>query len=424
MQIALHSPAKKALFLIPCLLLATAYFFLATTQFFAGYFSHKMDLASLQTAAKLQPTNADFQYQLGRYRLLARQDPAMAIKFFQSAVTLNPHRANYWLDLSKAYLLLGNNPMQKDALERAIAADPTTPDVAWEAAQLHWVQGENDQALKEFRVVLENDPSSPALALESCWRIRPDADALLQNVIPRNAAVYSVLLTFLTSEKETTAAAKVWEQMAQLGQPVEKRYVLHYVRYLIDQHKTEQARLVWRQASTLSGLSQYQPSPQNLVVNGDFSRPVLNGGFDWLYQQKSPDVMLALDPDERHTGQRSLSITFDSPGIEDAGIRQLIPVEPGTRYEFSAYFKAEHIEGAGGPRFLVQDHFSGATYYASDTLKGTNTWKAVAGTFQTGPETDLLELRVRREPPGNAIRGKLWIADVRLVQEASKRLLR
>ena len=42
--------------------------------------------------------------------------------------------------------------------------------------------------------------------------------------------------------------------------------------------------------------------------------------FDWLYRQ-SPDVSLALDPTQPHTGNRSLRIVFDSRGFEDAGIQ-------------------------------------------------------------------------------------------------------
>lgn len=417
MQIALQSPAKKALFVGACLLLAAAYLFLTTTQFLAAYFSEKLDLASLQRAAGLQPANADYQYRLGRYYLLAQQEPAASVKFFTSAVALNPHRAPYWFDLSKTYLLLGNSSLQKNALQHAMLADPTTPDVAWEAANFYWVRGETDQALKEFCVVLENDPYLPPAALERCWRIKPDVDALLHDVVPRNPAVYSAFLEFLISRKESSAATKVWEQMARLQQPVEKRHVFDYVRYLLDQRDVEQSRLVWQQASGLSGLSQYQPSPENLVVNGDFSLPVLNGGFDWLYEQKSPDVMLALDAAEPHFGPRSLSITFDSRGIEDAGIRQLIPVEPNTRYDFSAYFKAEDIQGAGGPRFVIQDRFTGTPYYASDELKDADFWKQVGGTFNTGPDTKLLLLRVQRDPAGAALRGKLWIDGVRLVQK-------
>jgi len=102
--------------------------------------------------------------------------------------------------------------------------------------------------------------------------------------------------------------------------------------------------------------------------------------------------------------------------MEDAGIRQLIPVEPNTDYEFSAYFKSERMQGAGGPRFLLTDGFNGANYFASEELKNADIWKQVDGTFSTGPDTTLLVLRIQRVPPGNAIRGKLWIGGVRLTR--------
>jgi hypothetical protein len=130
--------------------------------------------------------------------------------------------------------------------------------------------------------------------------------------------------------------------------------------------------------------------------------------------EKTSDVSLSLDSTESHAGHRSLSIIFDSRGIEDAGIRQLIPVEPNTKYEFSAYFKTQALEGAGGPRFVIEDQFSGMSYFASDELKDADVWKQVDGTFSTGVDTSLLVLRVQRVPVGNAIRGKLWIADIRL----------
>jgi hypothetical protein len=142
---------------------------------------------------------------------------------------------------------------------------------------------------------------------------------------------------------------------------------------------------------------------------------VLNGGFDWLYQQSS-DVSLALDPTQSHSGYRSLLINFDARSLEDAGIRQLIPVQPNTEYDFSAYFKAEDIQGAGGPRFAIQDLYTGQTYFSSDDLKDSTSWKQVSGIFTTGPETKLLIFRVQRVPARSPIRGKLWIDDIRLVK--------
>jgi tetratricopeptide (TPR) repeat protein len=415
MKIALQSPARKIIFLGACLALTAVYIGLVAREFVADRLSQKLDLASLQMAARLEPGNAYYQYRLGHYFLQTQHEPETAAPFFKSATALNPHNAGYWLELSRIYQRLANSDQQKDALQHAIAADPSTPEVAWDAANFYWVLGETDKALQEFRVVLESDPYLPAAALERCWRIKPDVEALLRDVVPRNADVYSWFLDFLISKNEPAAAARVWTQMVQLQHPVETRHVFDYVRYLIDQRDVAQAHQAWRQAASLCDLSGYQPSPENLVVNGDFSLPVLNGGFDWLYERLS-DVSLALDPTESHSGHRSLSIVFDSRGIEDAGIRQLIPVEPNTKYEFSAYFKSEGLEGAGGPRFLLEDRFTRANYFASEELKDADFWKQVGGTFNTGPDTTLLVLRIQRVPAGNAIRGKLWIGGVHLAQ--------
>jgi tetratricopeptide (TPR) repeat protein len=415
MKIALQSPVRKMIFFVACLTLTSVYIELVAREFLADHFSQKLDLASLQMAARLEPGNAEYQYQLGRYFLQTPNEPETAAQFLKSATTLNPHKSRYWLDLSRTYRRLASSDQQKDALQHAIAADPSTPDVAWDAANFYWALGETDKALQEFRAVLENDPYLPAAAMERCWRIKPDVEALLRDVVPRKADAYSTLLDFLIFKNEPGAASRVWNQIVQLQHPVETRYVFDYVRYLVNQREVGQARQVWRQAASLCDLAGYQPSPVNLVVNGDFSLPVLNGGFDWLYE-KSSDVALALDPTESHSGHRSLSIIFDSRGMEDAGIRQLIPVEPHTEYEFSAYFKSEDIQGAGGPRFLLEDHFTRANYFASEELKDANVWKQVTGTFSTGPDTTLLVLRIQRVPAGNAIRGKLWIGGVRLAQ--------
>jgi len=402
--------------LLPSLLLAALYIGCAARQYLAAHFSEKPDLASLQRAVGLQPGNADYRYRVGRYFLLVERSAERAVQSYRAAVALNPHKARYWLGLAAAYQLLGNADEQKNALEHAIAADPTTPEVAWEAANLYLVQGETDKALREFRVVIEDDPYLPLAALQLCWRIKPDADSLLREVIPLNPGAYSFFLDFLVWKKETAGAAKVWAQLVQFQQPLEAHHVFDYVWYLVGQREVDQARLVWQQAAGLCGLSAYQPSAENLVINGDFSLNVLNGGFDWLYHQ-SKDVSLALDPTQSHSGHRSLAMVFHSRGIEDAGIRQLIPVQPNTTYDFSAYFKAEDIQGAGGPRFAIHDLYSETTYFASDELKDADFWKPVSGTFTTGPDTKLLVLRVQRFPAGSPIKGKLWIDGIRLVQE-------
>lgn len=416
MQIALDNPTRKRLCIGSCLFLCTTYMCLCAREFWAAHLSEQPQLASLQRAVSLESSNASYWNNLGRYHLLIRQEPETALPFLNSAVALNPHNSGYWLDLATAYRLLGKKDQQDHAIERAISADPTTPEIAWRAANLYWVEGKPDKALQEFRVVAENDTHLAGAAVELCWRIRPDIKALLSTTLPPKADIYATFLEFLLSKNETAAAAAVWDRLAQLRSPVSTRYVFGYVRYLIAQKQVEQAQRVWSDAASLANLASYQPSAVNLLINADFSLPVLNGGFEWLYESV-PGISLALDPTESHSGHRSLAISFDGAGIQDAGIRQLVPVESGASYEFSAYFKSENLEGAGGPRFVMEDAFDGTPYFSSDELKDADFWKQVAGTFTTGPNTRLLVLRVARVPPAKAIRGKLWLDGLRLVKK-------
>ena len=125
----------------------------------------------------------------------------------------------------------------------------------------------------------------------------------------------------------------------QSQQPFEKRQAYEYFRYLIRQRRSIRRCSSGNRPSIVSGYSSYYlPTAGNLIVNGGFSLDPLNAGLDWQYQ-KQTGVELTLDPTEFHSGQRSLMITFDGPGISDAGIVQLVPVQPNTTYNFSAYYK-------------------------------------------------------------------------------------
>jgi len=418
MKIPFHTPARRRLVVAVALVLSAAYIGLAAAAFLAAWFGNQVDLANLQRAVWLDSGNADYRNHLGRYYDLVARDPAAAIQPYRAAVELNPHSARYWFDLARAYQVLGDTSGQTSALEHAIQADSMTPDVAWEAANLYLVRGENEKALREFRAVLANDPSLGEAAIQFCWRIQPDVDVLLGDVVPPQAGAYLAFLTLLESKQETAGAAKVWQALMQVNQPFERRYVYDYFRYLILHKEVDQAVQVWQQAANRFGLSAYLPSASNLVVNGSFNLEVLNGGLDWTYQ-KQRSVTLTLDPTDFHAGRRSLLITFDGPGINDAGIYQYIPVQPNTAYEFSAYYKNGEMEGAGGPHFTIQDVYTQAVYYDSDELKEAGFWKSADGEFTTGPDCKLVVLHVPRLPAGSPIRGKLWIDDFHLARKPS-----
>ena len=416
MHIALDTPGKKRALVFGLLVLSACYFAAAALQFSAEWLASRPTLSSLRLATRLDPGNAEFHDRLARLYDLAYHDAQASAEQLRMAVYFNPHDAHYWLRLSDAYQVLGNVPAQQQAVLRAVTADPTTPDVAWVAANQFLAQGMTDKALQEFHVVMAGAPNMVNVVLRMCFKADPDPDVVLRQVLPPDPGAYFSLLEVLMSKEDTEATTRVWDGLVRLHKPIDLPPVFNYIKYLLLHKEPEEATAVWRETASLMGLNSYLPSSNNLIVNGDFSLDVLNGGFDWQYK-KQPSVSLILDTTDFHAGHRSLAIAFDGPGIDDAGIFQIIAVRPNTTYQFSGYYRNGEIEGAGGPRFTFQDLYSSNVYYMSNELKYGSSWRSEAGEFTTGPDTRMLALHVTRVPAGAAIRGKLWIDDFRLVEK-------
>jgi hypothetical protein len=129
---------------------------------------------------------------------------------------------------------------------------------------------------------------------------------------------------------------------------------------------------------------------------------------------------LALDTSDFHSGTRSLSVTFDGQNPSEAGVSQLIAVKPDTDYEFSVESKTEDIDSASGPRFAITNAYTNSSYVLTDDLLGSNPWHTREARFHTEPNTNLILLKIVRQPASPLIRGKLWIDDFKLVEDESK----
>jgi tetratricopeptide (TPR) repeat protein len=422
MQIELQSPLRRFGFAGACLILIGLYLPFAGRAYIAAHLSAKADLADIQRATRLEPSNAEYRALLGRYLALSGAGLDGAISDFRTAVHLNPYESRYWLDLASAYHVAGRIDEQAQSVEQAVEADPTTPNVAWAAANIFLVQGNVGKALPYFRTVLGNDPDAVDWTLQICWRATGDANQIFDQALPRRTDLYLSFLRLLVSKQEVVPAENAWDHLIGLRQPFPPKLAFPYFQLLIAKQEVTAAKTAWQQLAQVDQEVQpYLPSRENLIVNGGFEENLLNGGFDWWYES-NPHAALAIDTDLFYGGTRSLSVTFDGRNAPEAGIAQFIPVKPDTDYEFSAESRTQDIDSASGPRFAIADAYTDFSYVLTDDLLGTNPWHKQHARFHTGPTTNLLFLKVIRQPAAPLIRGKLWIDDVRLVEASDQGL--
>ncbi len=376
---------------------------------------------NLETASRLEPSNAEFRYRIGRYSLLMQDFPD-AIANLQAAIAVNPHDAHYWLDLASADLATDNVAGIQQALAMAMEADPTTPSVIWQTANYELVQGETALALRRFHDLVEHDPDMLAPVLNVCWRATQDPELIAERVLPKRPEAYLTFMRFLENKRPPGAPTRVWPHLIALQQPFPVRLAFPYLDYLISRGEFAQASQGWSELVSVNPKFQAYMPDANQIVNGGFELDVLNGGFDWRYA-RNPGASVIIDDHRAHGGHRSLAITFDG-NPDDSGVFQLVPARANTLYHFSGYLMAEDLETISPPRFSIFGLRAHKQYLLTNGVTGSTDWQEFQGEFTTGAEDELLLVRIVRVPGQRLIRGKVWVDDVKLVPEAINGALR
>ncbi|MGH9581123.1 MAG: carbohydrate binding domain-containing protein, partial [Terriglobales bacterium] len=306
------------------------------------------------------------------------------------------------------------------AIERALQAEPTSLNVTWEAANLYVVQGNWESAFPLFRVVMQRDPTLRRQALEVALRGNRDVREVLERAVPPGVPVYADFLQLLVRRKDSAGAAAVWSKLVALGESVPVPSALPYLNLLLAEQQGGRARQAWQDLARLTPAIARYVSPGNLVTNGGFEEEILGNGLDWRVRAQ-PGLVLAVDEGQAHGGNRSLRIHMDAANLGLVGATQLIPLQPSTGYRLVAYVKSDGLESMNGPRLQILDAATGESLLLSDEISGSEPWRSVRAEFTTGPQANLVVLRVVRIPALGQVRGTLWLDDVLIEPAATSR---
>lgn len=410
------SPRIKTTSLALVLLVLLALYGAATTRLFRAHIAIASNsLEGLETGVRLAPGNADYARLLARTRTLGQLDFPRGIAEYQRALSLNPYSSRGWLDLAAAYQMTGDSKRQSEAMQRAVQVDPTTPSVAWEVATFYIVQGDVEKAAPHYRTVLSSQGSETRAVLEVLWPAsNQNASLILDKVLPPNSRAHLDFLRFAAEQKHVAAANQIWDRLLTLPGPIAAAEMLPYFQLLLEVREEKRALSAWKQSVALQpGMAVYQPKADNLIINGDFEEELLGGGLEWNFLRHY-SVELKVDSLEFHSGNHSLSATFDQGYAPSVGLTQFVPVEGGGEYQFSVFTKGDGLTTASGPRLSVSDAYTGERFFLSEDQRGTTAWKQIESVFRVGPGTRLLKIEVVREPFQSLIRGKLYLDDFSL----------
>ncbi len=418
MPLNLSSRLARIVFVGAILAVALPLAFFSLRAWLAHYWGSSPDPALWHRAATLEPGDADYWSRLGLYKQwgMAQGGGPQAIGYLRHATEMNPRSAALWMDLADAYAGSGNVQEAQQAFERAQTDYPDSAEVGWRYGSFLLFQGDFRQGYSEIKRAVLVDPSLTASAIAECWQASPDVDALLNRALPAQSQYYLTATDFFLSQNLLDPALAVWNRELALDMHVRMPQAIPLVNALIGQYRLAEAEQTWQQALRASRWPRDTGDGSSLVFNGGFEHKIADGGFGWR-EIPADGVTYARDSNVSHSGSDSLRVDFGGKAnLDFQNVFEFVPVEPRTRYHFSAYVRTEGISTDHGIRFQILDpqHPSEVQVFTPNMI-GTNPWTLVEADFTTGKNTQLLEIalcRIFTWKFDNKIRGTAWVDDV------------
>lgn len=422
MILRLPNSAARFAVLVFAFALATALAFFSVRNAWAVGKSELGTRAGLEAAARLEPSNSDNWYLLGRYwqYSLDESDPARAIANFHRALSINPRSVDTWLDLGTIYETENNSAAARAAYLQARNAYPASAEVSWRYGNFLLRQGQLPAAFAEIRRAVYADPKRSAEAFSRCWRVDFSVASVLETVIPPDRDAYLAVIQELADTDQLPSTLIVWQRLVALHPRMSPADVIHFTDFLMQKGHFDDAHRVWQDAVRFSDINTGDP-PASVLWDGGFESNVQGGGFSWSYPRPPPGVQAAVDRRQKHLGKQSLRIFFAArQNTNYEGVCSNVAVQSDTTYRFIAWTRTQALTSDEGIRFRLYG-FSDtqpATFVDSQDFRGTQPWTRFEMPWTSGKDVHRARVCIQRNPShgfDRRIQGTAWVDDLALI---------
>src|SRR5258708_474697 len=137
-------------------------------------------------------------------------------------------------------------------------------------------------AFAEIRRAAYADPKRSAEAFSRCWRVAPDINSILNDVLPPDRDGYLAVIRELGVGDQFAAALTVWQRLVSIHPVLKLSDAIPFADVLIQKHQISDAHRVWNEALRLSSTPQNIDPPGSVLWDGGFETGVRGGAFAWF----------------------------------------------------------------------------------------------------------------------------------------------
>jgi hypothetical protein len=287
-------------------------------------------------------------------------------------------------------------------------------------------QDQVPQAFAEIRRAAYADPKRSAEAFSRCWRVAPDINSILDDVLPPDRDGYLAVIRELGAGDQFAAAIIVWQRLVSIHPLLNLYDVIPFADLLIQKRQIADAHRVWNDALRLSNTPPNIDPSGSVLWDGGFETGVRGGAFAWAFAPPSGGVQTSIDARQKHSGKSSLRLNFDGRhNVNFEGVCNNAEVRPETSYRLSAWVRTQALTTDQGIRLRL--HFYSNSPTGSGTIEtpdaqGTQPWALIEAPWTSGKDIRQVRVCVVRDASSklnSQIHGTVWIDDVTLAPDAT-----
>jgi tetratricopeptide repeat protein len=331
-------------------------------------------------------------------------------------VSLSPYDYRYWMTLGTAQEQAGDPAKAEQALKRAIALAPAYAYPHWYLGNLYLRNARYDEAFAELRLAAAADQNFQGQLFNLIWEVHSDDLEAAKKATGPDSATRANFALYLVGRGLFEQGLRVWNALSIEEKKTNRAPAEKMIMGLNAAHRIHDSLQVWNDIS-----SDNYHGKMDQVFHSGFEEPVeydRGSIFGW-HVSNNPQIQIGIDPGRNHSGARSLRFVFgvrnDFGGVI---VKQLIPVQPRTQYDFEYYIATDKLVTGGAPQVQIIDAADETPLVSSPTAPtGTTPWNRVSLSFKTGERTEGIVVNLMRVSCGTKeaaicpIFGSVWYDD-------------
>jgi hypothetical protein len=338
-----------------------------------------------------------------------------SVQLFGETVRLSPYDFHWWIEYGRSLERAGHPAEAEAALKQAIRIAPNYAHPHWQLGNFYLRLGRTDDAFRELNLATRNNPTYRNQVFALIWDYFGHDPSKVEEIAADTPEARADLCLFFAWRSQPVESLRVWNSLSE-KQKVEFHATAKTTTQVLWQNQA------FREGLEFSRQSGIDPDARiEAITDPGFESPLRNSEetfFGWKIDRADGKADVAPDTSVRHSGTRSLRITFRNYDKQTLKCMwQNVAISPKTKYKLNFWIRTENLRSGGPPFVEVVNATDDKALGASQSFPfGTNEWLQMSVEFTTPNDSKGIYIRTSRGYCGDIcpIVGIVWLDDFEL----------